>query len=424
MIFGVPLPDGTTKWRALTFDDTPWFTGQTWGYGNYLMFDAAEHLTGYVFDTPTTQAATPPTQPPEKTSNISGNAATATALKTARTIGGVSFDGTANIVPSTVAVADTTSATCYLALVEAATGNLSMKTDAGLTYNASTAALTLAGTLNGITVSSGTGTLSLSSYNLSLSGNLTTSAGLTTTGTSSVTLAFPSSGTPTYTLPGTTATIARTDAAQTFTGKQTFSEVNVSFFSGGITFGTGTVAGTGSSITSANGGNLNVYSGGGIAGAFGLNSFGLTSGGHLGWTGNASDPTAARTAIISQSSAGVLQIGTTANNASGSLLLTNLTASGALITTPQTLSGAGAVNLTTTSTHITTTGAAQPLTLANGTVGQIKIIAHSVDGGDFILTPTTALGFTTYSSTTAGDMAILEYTAAGWTIIARGGTIA
>ncbi len=37
--------------------------------------------------------------------NITGNAATATALATARTIGGVSFDGTANIVPTTFATA-------------------------------------------------------------------------------------------------------------------------------------------------------------------------------------------------------------------------------------------------------------------------------------------------------------------------------
>jgi len=37
--------------------------------------------------------------------NITGNAATSTALATARTIGGVSFDGTANIVPTTFATA-------------------------------------------------------------------------------------------------------------------------------------------------------------------------------------------------------------------------------------------------------------------------------------------------------------------------------
>jgi hypothetical protein len=74
--------------------------------------------------------------------NTTGNAATATALETARTIGGTSFDGTANIVPATVTVADTTDTTSYVGLWESATGDLGPKSDAGLTYNAGTAALT------------------------------------------------------------------------------------------------------------------------------------------------------------------------------------------------------------------------------------------------------------------------------------------
>lgn len=72
---------------------------------------------------------------------ISGNAGTATALQTARNIGGVSFNGTANITPTTIAVTDTTDATAFVALWEAATGNLLPQSDAGLTYNATTAAL-------------------------------------------------------------------------------------------------------------------------------------------------------------------------------------------------------------------------------------------------------------------------------------------
>jgi hypothetical protein len=72
----------------------------------------------------------------------SGLAATATALATARTIGGTSFDGTANIVPATVTVADTTDTSSYVALFESATGDLGPKTDAGVTYNAGTGALT------------------------------------------------------------------------------------------------------------------------------------------------------------------------------------------------------------------------------------------------------------------------------------------
>jgi hypothetical protein len=69
-------------------------------------------------------------------------AATATALASARTIGGTSFDGTSNIVPATITVADTTDTTSFVGLWESATGDLAPKSDAGLTYNAATAALT------------------------------------------------------------------------------------------------------------------------------------------------------------------------------------------------------------------------------------------------------------------------------------------
>ena len=73
---------------------------------------------------------------------VSGNAGTATALQNARTIGGTSFDGTANIVPATITVADTADATSFVGLWESATGDLGPKTDAGLTYDATTGTLT------------------------------------------------------------------------------------------------------------------------------------------------------------------------------------------------------------------------------------------------------------------------------------------
>jgi hypothetical protein len=91
----------------------------------------------------------------------------------------------------------------------------------------------------------------------------------------------------------------------------------------------------------------------------------------------------------------------------------------------QSLSGAGAVDLTNAFTSLTTTGAAQALTLANGAVGELKIIVHTVDGGSAVLTPTTPLGFATITFTAAGDSATLIYTSAGWAIVAsRGVTIA
>jgi len=71
--------------------------------------------------------------------------ATATTLANARTIGGTSFDGSVNIVPATITVADTTDISSYVALFESATGDLAPKTDAGITYNAGTGVLTATG---------------------------------------------------------------------------------------------------------------------------------------------------------------------------------------------------------------------------------------------------------------------------------------
>jgi hypothetical protein len=98
---------------------------------------------------------------------------------------------------------------------------------------------------------------------------------------------------------------------------------------------------------------------------------------------------------------------------------------GDVFATNQALSGAGAVNLTDMLTSLTSTGASQALTLANGTVGQIKIIIHTVDGGSAVLTPTTKIGFSTITFTAVGDSAALIYTATGWAIFGtRGATVA
>ena len=56
---------------------------------------------------------------------------------------------------------------------------------------------------------------------------------------------------------------------------------------------------------------------------------------------------------------------------------------------PQSLSGAGAVNVTSHQTNVTSTGAAEALTLADGTVvGQLKSVTMVVDGGSSVMTPT------------------------------------
>jgi hypothetical protein len=96
------------------------------------------------------------------TGAVTGNASTATTLETARTIGGVSFNGSANInlpgvntagnqnTSGTAAVAttvtlvatNTTNATHYITFTDAATGNENVRTDTNLTYNPSTNVLT------------------------------------------------------------------------------------------------------------------------------------------------------------------------------------------------------------------------------------------------------------------------------------------
>lgn len=96
-----------------------------------------------------------------------------------------------------------------------------------------------------------------------------------------------------------------------------------------------------------------------------------------------------------------------------------------VVLSTQSLSGAGAVDITNTFTSLTTTGAAQALTLADGAVGEMKVIVHTVDGGSAVLTPTTKIGFSTITFTAVGDSAMLIYTSAGWAIVgSKGVTIA
>lgn len=82
----------------------------------------------------------------------------------------------------------------------------------------------------------------------------------------------------------------------------------------------------------------------------------------------------------------------------------------------QAISGAGAINITTKRTDITTT-AADAYTLANGAVGQIKKIVMVADGGDATITPTTLLGHTTITLNAVGDSVVLQYGTGGWAVI-------
>ena len=99
---------------------------------------------------------------------------------------------------------------------------------------------------------------------------------------------------------------------------------------------------------------------------------------------------------------------------------------GAMFGTVQALSGAGAVDITSLITQVTTTGSNQALTLTNGANGQLKIVTMVADGGDAILTPTTFANGSTITFNDVGDSAILVYnTTGGWAVVgAIGVTIA
>ena len=109
-------------------------------------------------------------------------------------------------------------------------------------------------------------------------------------------------------------------------------------------------------------------------------------------------------------------------NSTGSVDLLKMTPGGAMIlgAAPQTLTGAGAVNLTTYSTLIVSTGA-DATTLAAGSGGQFKFIRMKTDGGDSTLTVTNGQGFTTITFNDAGDFVYLFYQDGKWHILTNSG---
>jgi len=94
----------------------------------------------------------------------------------------------------------------------------------------------------------------------------------------------------------------------------------------------------------------------------------------------------------------------------------------ALAGTPQALSGAGVLNLTTSITNCTSTGAGQVVSLADSTqAGQIKIVTHTVDGGDVRVTPATLDGGSYATLDAVGDTVVLIWNDSAWQIIGGNG---
>jgi hypothetical protein len=85
-----------------------------------------------------------------------------------------------------------------------------------------------------------------------------------------------------------------------------------------------------------------------------------------------------------------------------------------------TRTGAGAIDVTNEITLVVTTGA-QALTLADGVVGQRKIIKMKTDGGDGTLTPANLADGTTITFNDVGDVVELVFADAKWQIVANVG---
>ena len=107
--------------------------------------------------------------------------------------------------------------------------------------------------------------------------------------------------------------------------------------------------------------------------------------------------------------------------ASGNISGVNLTSTGIVVAnSTQSLSGAGAVDITSFITEVTTTGA-DALTLADGAEGQLKAITMIVDGGNGTLTPSNLSGGTTITFDAVGDSCLLLFTNGSWCILGGNG---
>jgi hypothetical protein len=91
--------------------------------------------------------------------------------------------------------------------------------------------------------------------------------------------------------------------------------------------------------------------------------------------------------------------------------------------TPQSLTAAGAVDVTSAITHVTTLSSGSiALTLADGTNGQIKIITCIVfDTNTAVLTPTSFANGSTITFNSVGDTVVLLFTNSKWVAISNNG---
>ena len=87
--------------------------------------------------------------------------------------------------------------------------------------------------------------------------------------------------------------------------------------------------------------------------------------------------------------------------------------------------GAGALPITHTIITYASQGGAEALTLADGRPGQILSVNHDSDGGNGVITPATALGYTSIDLADDGDMVTFQFVVTqGWIIIGTAGNAA
>lgn len=88
--------------------------------------------------------------------------------------------------------------------------------------------------------------------------------------------------------------------------------------------------------------------------------------------------------------------------------------------TVQTLSSAGAINVTSLVTKITSPDSAGTLTIADGTDGQIKVITMVSNAASHALTINSNIGHSSIVFNSAGDTATLMFLSGNWYFV--GGT--
>lgn len=307
--------------------------------------------------------------------------------------------------------------------------------------------------LSGSTAFAG-GSINLSGGASNPGGSITTTAGgsittgvgsLTFTGAGAATFALGAS-TQIYAFPTTTATLARTDAAQTFTGVQTITGTTQNSLIVSATSAANAASPTNCVAVFQQGtgtGGVGVFTDAAInlrataAGAY-VNAFiGSSGAGIIDISGNGSSSTL-RVRDSNSPNAGTVGVSLTAAGnitAIGTLAVTlattltgNLTSNGALISTPQALSGTtlGAISITTLTTTLAATGVATATLTATGVVnGQIKVIVMTQATGACTVTVTNASwgGATTAVFDAVGDTLILQYLNSKWTPISNIGVV-